>query len=159
MTQAQNRVHCPKCPIFSLFDKYLIVSVSPCEMICRRWLRTKYKILESSAFFRAPPEGQGPSGPKVILPDGQTDEQTDGQRFSGNQIFKNYSQCHLTPLNPLSVRSSVRPSGKVTFGPEGPQPSGGARKKPPVGGLNFLATNNFISLYYKLANFPPKFYL
>ena len=47
-------------------------------------------------------------------------------------------QGYLTPLNPLSVR----PSGKVTFGPKGPKPSAGARKKPPVGGLNFLVDNN-----------------
>ena len=55
--------------------------------------------------------------------------------------------AHLTPLNALSVgpsvRLSVRPSGKVTFGPKGPWPSAGARKKPPVGGLNFL-----VSIYY-----------
>ena len=43
-------------------------------------------------------------------------------------------QRHLNPLNPLSVR----PAGKITFGPEGPQPFAGARKNPPVGGLNFL---------------------
>ena len=51
----------------------------------------------------------------------------------------------VRPSVRLSVRPSVcqfvRPAGKVTFGPEGLQPSTGARKKPPVGGPNFLVIN------------------
>ena len=31
----------------------------------------------TGGFFLAPAEGKGPSGPKVILPAGRTDEQTD----------------------------------------------------------------------------------
>ena len=31
-------------------------------------------------FFLTPAEGQGPSGPKVILPDGRKDERTTGLR-------------------------------------------------------------------------------
>ena len=55
---------------------------------------------------------------------------------------------YLTPLHLLSVWSLVRPSGKITFGPNGPfllsrrlQPFAGARKKPPVERLNFLVKN------------------
>ena len=52
-----------------------------------------------------------------------------------------YLHLYLTPLNPLSVRlfvrlsvrPSVRPSARISL-----QSSAGARKKPPVGGLNFL---------------------
>ena len=47
-------------------------------------VKSKYKTLESSAptggFFLAPVEDYGPSGPKVILPDGQTDKGFKGVR-------------------------------------------------------------------------------
>ena len=52
---------------------------------------------------------------------------------------------YLIPLYPLSVR----PSGKITFGPERPLPSAGSRKKPPVRGLNFLVND----ISYKFITF------
>ena len=51
---------------------------------------------------------------------------------------------YLTPLNPLSVQSSVCPSGRITFLAQSAiQSSAGARKKPLVGGLNFLVKFGF----------------
>ena len=50
-------------------------------------------------------------------------------------------------LKPV-VRPSVRSSAKVSFGPERPlETSTGARKKPPVGGLNFLVYQ-YLSILY-----------
>ena len=42
------------------------------------WNVWKYSdLIITRKFFLAPAEGYGPSGPKVILPDKQTDERTD----------------------------------------------------------------------------------
>ena len=57
--------------------------------------------------------------------------------------IENVQDVYLTPLNPLSVLSSFHPfvrlSARFTFrARRALERSTGARKKPPIGGLNFL---------------------
>ena len=62
--------------------------------------------------------------------------------FRASNSLKPVVRPSVCPSVRLSVCPSVRlflcPSGKITFGP-----STGARKKPPIGGLNFLVLDIF----------------